>query len=632
MTESLSAFVRVFRGRQRGRLVRHYFLVSVILISGGLLTSGLVEVYFRYQENWEHLALLQQGVAEGAAFKIQQYIQEIELTMKIATRGQEIAPEGTFSEHQLELEQLLVVAPPITEAVAFDAKGIQRAAVSRLRPVLPQIKWDPLTPQAFKQVKQGKSYFGPAYFPRGSEPYMTIATPIERFAGSIIGILRAEIDLKYVWEVISDIHVGKAGRAYLVTRSGDLIAHPDISLVLQKRNLAQLDQVKAAFQLIPGVSKPKALVTRNLQGQKVFSSYAVIHGLGWIVFTEQPVEEFYGPLYASILRTSSLLLVGFGMALLASLLVARRVIGPLNALREGAERTGSGDLDYRVDLKTGDEFEVVAEEFNKMTRSLKELYTELEHKVEERTRALTISNEKLDEASRHKSEFLARVNHELRTPVSAIIGFARLVLRRTEGEISQLQRENLQELLDNAQHLLKLINSLLDLAKIEAGRMEIRVEPVDIDEVIQGALSTVRPMLRQDHVRLHCEIAPGIPTLNTDGDKLRQILLNLLGNAAKFTEEGEIKVSASQRDESLRLVVSDTGIGMEKGELNQIFEEFHQGDMSIPGKYGGTGLGLAIVRKFVNLLGGAISVDSEMGRGSTFTVVLPLDRGESLPD
>jgi signal transduction histidine kinase len=423
--------------------------------------------------------------------------------------------------------------------------------------------------------------------------------------------------------------VGKAGYAYMVTRSGDLIAHPNIRLVLEQKKVI-LDQLKKAFQLSQAGLKPRAIVAYNLQGQKVFSSHALIPILDWAVFVERPLEDTYEPLYASMLRTSSLFLVGLGLALLASLYLARRVVRPLQALREGVERISSGDLSSRLEIKTGDEIETLAEEFNRMTAHLKEAQTGLERKVAERTQALTVANEKLEEASQLKSQFLANVNHELRTPMSAIIGYARLVLRATEGQISQLQRENLQDLLHNAERLLNQIDSLLDFAKIEAGKMEVHVEPVKVNEVIQVAVSTIEPILNGGSVRIIREIAPGMPALNTDREKLRQILLNLLDNAVKFTERGEIKIAASQQNGSLQLVVSDTGTGIPKEELNKIFEEFHRGDSSSIKKYRGTGLGLAIVKKFVNLLGGDVAVESEVGKGSVFTVTLPLNYGGSV--
>jgi signal transduction histidine kinase len=263
-----------------------------------------------------------------------------------------------------------------------------------------------------------------------------------------------------------------------------------------------------------------------------------------------------------------------------------------------------------------------------MTAHLKESQTGLERKVAERTHELTIANEKLEEASKLKSQFLANVNHELRTPVSAIIGYGGLVLSETEDQISQVQRENLRDLLNNAERLLNLIDSLLDFAKIEAGKMEVRVEPVNVTEVIHWAASTVEPILNNGSVRIVREISPGIPAMNTDREKLRQIILNLLDNAAKFTERGEIKISAWQQNGSLKLVVSDTGIGIQNEGLNQIFEEFHRGESSTTKKYRGSGLGLAIVKRLVGLLGGSIDVSSDVSVGSTFTVILPFDYKE----
>ncbi len=614
------------RGRRRGRLLRHYFVISVLLIAGGLITSGLLEIYFRYHESREHLSLLQREVATVAAVKIERFIRDVETAMKAASKGQDIAQGDLSSNYKFELKRLLFLAPAITEAAALNRDGVKQAEISRFRGVSPAVISDLSTSTAFQQARQGNSYLGPVYFVRQSEPHMTIALPIEQFKRNVIGVLQAEVNLKYVWEVVSDIRPGKMGYAYAVSRSGDLIAHPDLSLVLQQRNVAQLEQVKEAFQPSLANSKPKAVVTYNLHGKNVISSYALIPSLDWAVFIERPVEEAYEPLYASILRTSSLLLIGFGVALLATLLVSRRVVGPLETLRHGVERIRKGDLTARLDLQTGDEIEILAEEFNEMAAHLREAYADLERKVAKRTQALSVANAKLEEVSQHKSRFLANVNHELRTPVSAIIGYARLILRATEGQIDPLQRENLQDLLSNAERLLNLIDSLLDFAKIEAGKVELRVEPVKIDEIIHGAASIIEPSLNGGSIRLTRDIAPGLPAINTDREKLRQIILNLLDNAAKFTERGEIGIFASQENGSLKLVVSDTGIGIRREELEEIFEEFYRGDLSTAQRFRGTGLGLAIVKRFVGVLGGEIAVESEVGKGSVFTVTLQINR------
>ena len=231
----------------------------------------------------------------------------------------------------------------------------------------------------------------------------------------------------------------------------------------------------------------------------------------------------------------------------------------------------------------------------------------------------------LEAANRHKSEFLARVSHDLRTPLNAIMGFTRIVLRRMEGQMPDLQKENLQKVMISSEHLLNLINELLDLAKIDAGKMEAFAETFRVEEIIHMTTTTVEPLLKDGRVRLVRDIAPGLPPLKTDRDKLKQILFNLLSNAAKFTEQGEIKVSASRENGNLKLAVSDTGIGMKPEALDHVFEEFQQAEKTTASKYGGTGLGLAIVKKFVNLMGGEIVVESEVGKGSKFTITMPME-------
>jgi signal transduction histidine kinase len=615
----------LFRRRRSGRLLRHYFLISVLLIAGGLITSGLLEIYFRYQETQEHLAILQHEAANVAALKIERFIDDIETAMKAATKFQDIARRGITPDYEFELKRLFYLAPAIVAAAVIDARGITQAQLSRSRAVSTDAKGDFSSSAGFQQARQGRSYFGAVYFSRNSEPYMTVALPIERYSKKIIGVLQAEINLRYVWEVVSSIKPGTAGYAYAVNRSGALIAHRDMSLVLQGRNVSQLDQVKMAFQAEPRPLKAKAPVARNLQGSNVISSYALIPSLDWAVFIERPVEDAYEPLYASVLRTSSLLLVGLGVALLASFFVARRVVTPLETLRKGAERIRKGDLTGRLELKTGDEIEIVADEFNEMATNLRQAYEGLERKVAERTEELTVANKKLADASQHKSRFLANVNHELRTPVSAIIGYANLLLRETRGQITPLQTENLKDLLDNARRQLALIDSLLEVARIEAGKIELHCEPVQINALVQSAAATIESTLNSEAVRLIHDVPRDLPPLHTDREKLRQIILNLLGNAVKFTDHGEIKVSARQENGAITFAVADTGIGIDKADMARIFEEFDRGRLSNDGSYRGTGLGLAIVKRLVDVLGGSISVESELGRGSKFTVTLPVD-------
>ena len=306
-----------------------------------------------------------------------------------------------------------------------------------------------------------------------------------------------------------------------------------------------------------------------------------------------------------------------------------RITRPINRLTEQAKKMSQGLLEQSIPVESRDEIGQLATAFNDMARALNDQYLGLEGKVAERTKELTSVNEKLAEASEHKSRFLANVNHELRTPLSSIIGYARLLHRETQGQITSLQRENLEDLLRNAERLLGLIDSLLDFARIEAGKMDVQIEPIVVGELVHGAAATVEPMLRRDAVRLVRDISEELPPLYTDRDKLRQIIINLLGNAVKFTDRGEIKISACQENGDFKLAVADTGIGIDRADMDRIFEEFDRGRWINGGSYRGTGLGLAIVKRLVDLLGGCVAVESEVGKGSTFTVTLPMkSRGE----
>src|SRR5262245_1281100 len=234
------------------------------------------------------------------------------------------------------------------------------------------------------------------------------------------------------------------------------------------------------------------------------------------------------------------------------------------------------------------------------------------------------TREAAEAATQAKSVFLANMSHELRTPMNAIIGFTRLVMRRSQDVLPQRQYENLEKILISADHLLTLINDILDLSKIEAGRMEVHPVSFQLEALVDACLHTVEPMVQSERIRFVKEIDAALPLLSTDEDKVKQILMNLLSNAVKFTTEGTITLAAQHRDGALTITVTDTGIGMPAEALGRIFEEFHQADSSTTRQYGGTGLGLSISRRLAQLLGGDITVQSAVGAGSTFTVTLPL--------
>ena len=457
---------------------------------------------------------------------------------------------------------------------------------------------------------------------------MTIAVPIERYVGRAIGVLQVQVNLKYVWDLVSKLKVGTEGYAYIVVRNGDLIAHPDISFVLQRRNVAHLDQVRSAFQPRTDAESLTWTIATNLQGQRVFSSWSPIPILGWAVFVEQPVEEVYGPLYASLFRTSGFLLLGLGMALVASLFVARRVVRPLEKLRHGVERIGRGDMNSRLELKTGDEIEVLAEEFNKMTQNLQQAHAGLEHKVAARTQELAVANERLKELDHLKSDFVSNVSHELRTPLTAIKGAVDLMLREVAGPLTEKQIHYLTRVRSNTQHLAGLINDLLDLSKIEAGKIEVKSSRVSLSGLVYEVTEALRPVAAEKVITLETTLDDPSILVCADWHKVNQVLTNLLGNAIKFTPvQGRVRVTlaaSSNGEESAQVSVSDTGPGIPPDEQEKIFAKFYQITEANGANPKGTGLGLAISKALVELHGGRIWVESEPSRGSTFCFTLPL--------
>jgi signal transduction histidine kinase len=259
----------------------------------------------------------------------------------------------------------------------------------------------------------------------------------------------------------------------------------------------------------------------------------------------------------------------------------------------------------------------------KLYQQVREHANQLETRIGERTQQLRQLNQQLQLASRHKSEFLANMSHELRTPMNAIIGFTKLVMRRSKEQLPQKQYENLQKSLSSAEHLLTLINQILDLSKIEAGRLEVYPARFRLETMIEECVRTVEPMIKAENVELSSNVAGDLPELYSDRDKLKQIVLNLLSNAIKFTERGQIRLEAKGEKEWIAIDVADTGRGIERDKFDFIFEEFRQIDGGATRQRGGTGLGLSISRHLARLLGGDISVDSIVGEGSTFTIKVP---------
>lgn len=325
-------------------------------------------------------------------------------------------------------------------------------------------------------------------------------------------------------------------------------------------------------------------------------------------------------LISTALVTSLLIMAG------SYVIVRYVIVKPVKHLKEVSDAISAGQLNVRSEIQTGDEFEDLSYAFNRMLRNLvsvqdrlKEANGELDNRVEELARA----NLALFESNKVKGDFLATISHELRTPLHSILGFSDVLAQAANLNDKQIRWAT--NIRTSGQQLLGLINDLLDLAKIEAGKMELKPERFDFAELAEGQVANLRPLAEKKSLDLRADIDDNLPPLLQDAGKLRQILSNLLSNALKFTPEGgRVTLKAVAEGPMLVVTVSDTGVGIAPEDQERVFEKFRQAGTALTREHEGTGLGLSIVRELAGLLGGDVNLHSELGRGSTFTVRVPL--------
>ena len=368
----------------RSRLFLKYIALFVAVVSVALIANAAFEVWFSYQEQKTALVRIQREQAQAAAGKIGQFIQEIESQVGWTTQLPWSA--GTLEQRRFDALRLLRQVPAITELAEIDSTGHEQLRVSRLAMDVVGSNADVSKEPAFTEAVAHKVYYGPVYFRRESEPYMTLSLAGTRRDA---GVSIAQVNLKLIEDVLSQIKSVGHARAYVVDAQGRLIAHPDISLVLRNTDMSRLKQVQSARAAIANSTAEQVQEATDIQGQKVLTAYAPVAPLGWLVFVETPIEEAYAPLYASIERTGLVLLGALALAFIAGMFLAGHMVVPIQALRAGAARIGSGDLSQRITIKTGDEVEALADQFNDMAGRLQESYSGLERKVEQRTHELS---------------------------------------------------------------------------------------------------------------------------------------------------------------------------------------------------------------------------------------------------
>jgi two-component system, NtrC family, sensor kinase len=598
----------------------------VTLVAAAVVSVGLTELYFSYQDSKRALTRFERDKASSAATSIEQLVQN--LLLELEAVAQPTAARGTagLKQRNQDFHRLLDRDSSVSRVSYVDLRGEEQVRTSALETDRIGSGASLARSPKFLVARAKGEYFGRVYFENGL-PHLTVSVA-ERAPGR--GAVVAEIDLRSIGQVIERARVGTAGYAYAVDSHGELVTHPDENLVLRHTSFASLPQVRAALRG-PAKAPPDAATTgRDQNGTKVLSAFQTIRPLGWRVFVEQPLSEAFAPLKSAIWRTAFLLVAFLLLAIATSVLLARRLVRPIESMQTAAAKIGSGSLNQRIEVPSNDELGALAQEFNRMAARLQESYSGLERKVEERTRELATALAELDEksreleaASRHKSEFLANMSHELRTPLNAIIGFSQVLNEKLFGEVNEKQEEYLDDILTSANHLLALINDILDLSKVEAGQVELEVTSFSLREALERGVVMVRERATNDGVQVALEANGGVELVSGDERRIRQVIFNLLSNAVKFTPAGgAVDVRARQVDGEIRVSVADTGPGIAAEDHERIFEEFQQTEGGVEQREG-TGMGLALSRRLVELHGGRIWVDSELGKGSTFVFTLP---------
>ena len=796
-------------------LFRRYLVVFLLLVGGVLVAASATELYFTYQETKRALVRVEREKALAAAERIDLFVKDIQHRVRETTRAiADDASVGTLrrpdlryrdtlaaaltEQREMDFVRLLRNAPSIRVARYLDIAGREQIRISRFALDAIGSSEDFSHTVPYRAARSGKTYLGPIYFRNESEPYVTLAIPAD---ASALEVIVVDFSLKPIWDIVSRIRVGRAGFAYVIDEQGRVIAHPDVGDVLRGRQVSVMAQLRAA-KSGSTATEDAAIVGEGLNGGRVLVAHALVPTAGWTVLIEQPLAEAFAPLETTLVRAAIILTAGLLASVLASIALARGLVAPIRRLGAGAVRIGNGDLDHRIEVRTGDELQTLGEQFNRMGARLADSYRDLEDKIATRTAELSQSvaelraladvsqavnstldlqtvlemivthavrlsgadagtiyvydedaavflpqanfglgeamvaalrdsritlgdtvvgrcallrrpiqildldeervyrlydllrgggfraligvplireervvgalvirrreageypqavvrtletlaaqsvlaiqnarlfqeieekSRQLEAASRHKSEFLANMSHELRTPLNAIIGFSEVLSERMFGEVNEKQAEYLADILESGRHLLSLINDILDLSKIEAGRMELETSEFDLPRAIESTLILVRERAHRRGIALACEIDSQVGTIRADERKVKQVLLNLLSNALKFTPEGgRIDVRAGLRDGAVGVSVTDTGVGIAPEDQAAVFEEFRQVGAAAR-KIEGTGLGLAISRKLVELHGGSIELQSAVGAGSTFTFTLPLEHAHGLP-
>jgi len=607
------------------RSIRSKIIATLLIV--GIIPGAVFTfiVTFYYMGNamsasiGANFQLIADTTANNVGKLIEDEVHEVEALAHdpgIITLTKEASNSGNSSEKQKEVQDYLtwIAGEEDGEYVQIlvtdiDGRVLANSDKDRMKNVSEEIWWK----ESFDHG-EGKQFIGQLDY-AADNPTLYITSPIVG-DGQVIGIVGFEVTLENIFEHVNRLRIGKNAHVDIFDSEGQ---------IMLDRSKISASKMEDSLLSELALDESGWLIADNFQGVrsvigiapiKISNEFAsdIFEEKTWYIMIPQNLSSAYKPIYDVILRIFLIAIFVAFPVILASIYRSMRIAEPIFDLRRGAKEIAQGNLNHRVTIKTNDEIEDLANDFNRMVGQLQT--------SKQNTDKI---NKELEEANRLKSEFLANMSHELRTPLNSIIGFAEILRDHLFGDMNDRQDKYVKNIHSSGQHLLQLINDILDLSKIEAGRLELSLQPFPIEKSLNDILNIVKPLADKKSIVVSLAIDEALRTISADEAKFKQIMYNLLSNAIKFTdEEGHVSIEAMTVRGDVQITVSDTGIGIHQRDFERVFGQFQQLDGSESRKHEGTGLGLALTKRLVELHGGSIWVDSDFGEGSSFTFRIPV--------
>jgi signal transduction histidine kinase len=583
-----------------GRLQRKLFLMMVFIGVVPIAASGFLALYSVTLSQRLNVASVQESIIVQKTDEIESFVTEIERSIfQLVTGFSQVSDIAMADQHFL-LKGMLQEEPALEEVGFIGLGGRETARYTRAyaRVVREDELRNLVRLEKFVVAKGGEAYRGPVYMTLEG-PMMTLAAPVKNKNGVVISVLSGELNLTRAKDIVERSRVGNTGYVYLTDAKGFLIAKSGLPA---PPTVVNLSGVQAVREVLFEKQPEKVYQERYTSpfGEKVVAAASRVPGLGLVLVSEWPLADADAVL--NLLRNQ---ILGFSLAvlfvtLLLSIFLAHRIVDPIKTLEEGTRDVAQGRFDREVSIRTSDEIEELGAAFNKMTAGLKEL-------------------------QQLKDEFVFIAAHELKTPVAAIKGYLSLVLEGMAGPVGDKVKEFIDKVMNANARLIRLVEDLLEVARSEAGRLTIEVAPVAIAEPVRQVIDELKSLADEKSIKVTYEPPPSLPQVRADAGRVKEVMVNLLGNAIKYTVgSGTVTVSHELRGNGLVTHITDTGVGISKEAQAKLFQKFYRVPNVKTKDVTGTGLGLFIVKQIIEKMEGSISVQSEEGKGSTFSFFLPL--------